>query len=492
MSRNVNHSIPPDARIHVDSASAAENPGAYSCREHPFQKYSDGKLLFTRYQGKLLSLLLHNQRLIAASAFETSAPSGRIGSVYIGKVKKVVKNISSCFVEIAGEELGFLSLDGFAHTHRTPPFLLNRSYDGRILEGDELIVQIAGEAVKTKQASLTTEISLSGRLVVLAAGKTKANISSKIPRHRKKQLRQMLLEAGITDQAGNVRQDWLFPDSQTEPPEQSFPARTSQGRPEMEMPSFGLIVRTQAGDQVPEGNGEFLAEYRELRRTLRRLYQTAQYRPCFTCLWEAPKPYQAVLNQTDEAEYSEIVTDLPELYQELSVFFQNSPFLSDKNKRIRLYQDPDYSLGKLYSVETKLKEALTPRVWLKSGGYLVIESTEALTVIDVNTGKYTGGAKKGAGEIFLRMNLEAAQEVALQLRLRNLSGIILIDFINMQTKEQEETLLQRLKLLVQKDHTKTVVVDMTPLGLVELTRKRISRSLKEQLGQVPSMPGMDT
>ena len=139
-------------------------------------------------------------------------------------------------------------------------------------------------------------------------------------------------------------------------------------------------------------------------------------------------------------------------------------------------------LSVLYSVESKLETALASRVWLKSGGYLIIEPTEALTVIDVNTGKYEAG--KDPQETYRRINLEAAEEVAIQLVLRNLSGIIIVDFINMQSASYNRELLNHLKALVQKDKVQTHVVDMTPLGLVEITRKKISKPLREQFRSV--------
>ena len=148
-------------------------------------------------------------------------------------------------------------------------------------------------------------------------------------------------------------------------------------------------------------------------------------------------------------------------------------------KKVELYEDTRIPLEKLYSVETRLKEALDERVWLKSGAYLVIQQTEALTVIDVNSGKIQ--KKNPKDDIYHEINKEAAREIALQLRLRNLSGIIVIDFINQNTKEQDSALLSYLSGLVRKDSVKTSVIDMTPLGLVEVTRKKIHKSLREQL-----------
>jgi ribonuclease G len=153
--------------------------------------------------------------------------------------------------------------------------------------------------------------------------------------------------------------------------------------------------------------------------------------------------------------------------------------LSNIEKPIRLYQDPVMSLSKLYSLTTKLEAALNERVWLKSGAYLLIQHTEALTVIDVNSGKYAKG--RSEEESALAINIEAAREIAWQLRLRNLSGIIIVDFINMEEGISDKQLLQTLKEAVKEDKVQTVVVDMTALGLVEMTRKKANKPLHEQI-----------
>lgn len=169
----------------------------------------------------------------------------------------------------------------------------------------------------------------------------------------------------------------------------------------------------------------------------------------------------------DPSEYSEILTDDPQIYRQLSE--GDHPLL--KQKSIRFYDDPAISLRLLYSLERGMEEALDTRVWLKCGGYLVIEPTEAMTVIDVNSGK--NEAKKAGEDTYYQVNLEAAEEVARQLRLRNLSGIIIVDFINMAEKERQKELLETLKNLTAGDPQHPRIVDMTPLGLVEITRKNL-------------------
>ncbi len=213
---------------------------------------------------------------------------------------------------------------------------------------------------------------------------------------------------------------------------------------------------------------------------LQSLLEQADHKVYFTCLLKPSEAVYEVLEQmADPSEYSEILTDDPQTYRQLSE--GDHPLL--KQKSIRFYDDPAISLRLLYSLERGMEEALDTRVWLKCGGYLVIEPTEAMTVIDVNSGK--NEAKKAGEDTYYQVNLEAAKEVARQLRLRNLSGIIIVDFINMAEKERQKELLETLKNLTAGDPQHPRIVDMTPLGLVEITRKKSHPTLAEQYFSTP-------
>ena len=208
---------------------------------------------------------------------------------------------------------------------------------------------------------------------------------------------------------------------------------------------------------------------------LQSLLEQAAHKVCFTCLSKPSEAIYEVLEQlADPSEYSEILTDDPKIYRQLS----ESDHKLLRQKSLRLYEDPTISLRLLYSLERGMEEALDTRVWLKCGGYLVIEPTEAMTVIDVNSGK--NEAKKAGEDTYFQVNLEAAEEVARQLRLRNLSGIIIVDFINMAEKERQKELLETLRSLTAGDPQHPRIVDMTPLGLVEITRKKSHPTLAEQ------------
>ena len=212
---------------------------------------------------------------------------------------------------------------------------------------------------------------------------------------------------------------------------------------------------------------------------LQSLLEQADHKVYFTCLLKPSEAVYEVLEQmADPSEYSEILTDDPQIYRQLSE--GDHPLL--KQKSIRFYDDPAISLRLLYSLERGMEEALDTRVWLKCGGYLVIEPTEAMTVIDVNSGKSIKG--KNAEEQFLKINIEAAKEIARQLRLRNISGIVMIDFINMKEESHNHELMKNLAEYVRTDPVRTTVVDMTKLGLVELTRQKGKRALHEVFSEI--------
>ena len=430
--------------------------------ERGLRDTESGKLIFTEYRGRRCALLLRGGRLTAAS-FLTDTDVNAIGAIYIGKIKNIARNIDACFVEIGEGQICFLPLKKAA-----TPFLTNRTYDGRLLEGDELLVQIERDAQKTKQPSVTANISISNDYFALMLGSTRLGFSAKLERNRKEALVRLFTEKAI------LRDGCLMNDPSALLNMNSREGLLAWKQSGIDLPPVGAIARTRLGEE--QVNADIvLNNFFQLTEQMCHLLQTALTRSCYTCLLTAPAPWEAVINSLAfPEEYREIVTDSPELYQELDAYCHaHLP-----EKELRLYQDNHLSLANLYSLETRLDTALKPRVWLKSGGYLVIEPTEALTVIDVNSGKNDTG--RNATEALRKLNHEAAEEIALQLRLRNLSGIILVDFINMANQKSGIELLEHLRELVRFDRVKTTVVDITPLGLVEITRKKTSPPLAEQ------------
>ncbi len=240
-------------------------------------------------------------------------------------------------------------------------------------------------------------------------------------------------------------------------------------------PKWDIIVRT---------NSRSLTDFSPIQKEWLLLYEEMQqlladslHRTCFSCLQKTQQPYLTDLKNYYEEDIDEIVTDCEDVYLSIKQYREEQSQLSGTIlPPVRLYEDT-YPLQKLYRTEKLLSDALDSRVWLKSGAYLIIEPTEAMTVIDVNTGKFF---KKGQSEdTFFSINMEAAQEIALQLKLRNLSGIIIVDFINIDSAEKQEELLAKLRALTALDSVKTEVVDITPLGLVEITRQRINKPIRE-------------
>lgn len=353
-----------------------------------------------------------------------------IGDIYIGRVQKVVPGIGAAFVEITPGRACYLPLE-----HAKDAFYVKKLPSDRLVQGDELLVQIDRDAVKTKPPTLSANLNLSGRYVVLTMTERKIGISNKLSKADRDRFHALL-------------------DAQTVTP-------------------FGIIVRTNA---AAAQDAEILSEIRLLSERMEQLKRIAGMRTCFSRLHRAQPAHLRCITGC-RGEIAEIVTDLPEVFEELKSCCASYPEL--QTLPCRLYEDRLQPLSKLYNLERQLERALMPRVWLKSGGYLVIEPTEALTVIDVNTGKSTGSRDRK--KHYVKTNLEAAAEIALQLRLRNLSGIIIIDFIDMSTDEERSQILAALRNALKTDPVPVHVVDITRLDLVELTRKKVEKSLAEQL-----------
>ena len=401
----------------------------------------NGKLILTYIKEKAVALLLREDILLSVQVIDNTETL-QVGEVYIGKVKNIVKNIDSCFVELPNEQICYLSMKDARSA-----YILNRKNADplqcpeniQLQPGDELPVQILRKAIKTKPAAVTTDIELVSEYFIFKAGSPNLGISNKIPPAQAARIKKYFEANGFLTGKQILQEE--------------------------NMPIFGVIARTNSCEL--EENA-LIEEYNRQRDAFLSLYKKANFRTCYSCILETDSPILSVVKDLKN-EYDEIITDIPEYYDILEKEEDLVP--------VRLYQD-SFPLMKLYGLQTKLDNAFLPKVWLKSGANLVIEPTECLTTIDVNTGKNIKG--KEAEETIFQVNKEAAKEAAVQMRLRNLSGIIIIDFINMKNKEQEAELLNYLRYLTASDPVPTKVVDITPLGLVELTRKKVNMSLKEQ------------
>lgn len=391
-----------------------------------------GKILIIKLNEKLLTMLIRDNQILSAQVQKETDHA--VGNIYVGKVQNISENIGAAFVDLGGGYLTFLPLAEAKHA-----FITNRRTDGRLKTGDEVLVQIVKEPMKTKLAGVTTEISLSGKYAVAGytdntdTAKGIVQISSKLS--KKHQLRFRNIEA-LQQIAERQR----------------------------------LIIRTNAG--ALEDDEPLIEEAQNLSGQLEHILQIADKRTCYSCLYRDKPEYLRFIENAYTAEYDEIVTDIPEIYEEL----KDHP--AGTGLSVRLYEDAMLPLYKLYAVETRIKELLDKKVWLKSGGYLVIEPTEALISIDVNSGKYEQGRNKE--ETFLRINMEAVEMIAIHLRARNLSGMILVDFINLKKQAHVQQLMEYMRSLLKKDSITADVVDMTGLGLMEITRKKVNPSFREQ------------
>lgn len=395
------------------------------------------RILIEKRDNRIRTYFLEDGDIVeihSAPVSEGASGIHRLGDVYVGKVKNIVPNIGAAFIEIGKGVNCYYDMKDAKDA-----FFTHKSGNKALCIGDELVVQISREAVKSKAPTVTGNISFTGRYAVLTHGNTRIGVSSKIPKAHRDEYKEKLTE--------------------------------------YQNDRFGIIVRTNAKD-VPFD--EVITEIETLKEEYETLFQTASTRTCFSCLKSAPPSYISDLKNVYMDGMEEIVIGDKELYTRIQSYFRSE--LPDKLELLQLYDSPDFPLDKLYGTQTALEKALRERAWLKTGGYLIIQPTEALTVIDVNSGKAAAKARSKADSEAgaLKVNLEAAKEAARQIRLRNLSGIIVIDFINMESEENTQRLLREFRLHLAADPIQTTLVDITPLGLVEVTRKKVRKPLCEE------------
>lgn len=393
-----------------------------------------------------------------------------LGSIYIGRVENIVKNLNAAFVKISPEQNCYLSLEDLKH----PIFTKKLSEKKALVAGDELLVQVSKEALKTKEPAVTTNLNLGGTYAVLTTGNRKLGVSSKLSKEQRKHYLELLekIDEGMEK----------LPQQEPTSAEGALDERSGKR-------DYGIIIRTNAAE-VPDET--VLAEIRGLAVRYRQLAETAAHKTCYSLLYQEPASYLKHISDLRQDTLEEMVTDDREIFEQIcetyqipgaalmtagSVSVPVNEIETKEHLKIRYYEDKAVSLSSLYSVKSGLEDALKERVWLKSGAYLVIQPTEALTVIDVNTGKNV--AKKDVQENFLKVNKEAAIEIARQLRLRNISGIVVVDFMNLTSREAEEELLSVFRAALKQDPVPTQLIDITKLGLVEITRKKVRKSLME-------------
>ncbi|MCH5280235.1 MAG: ribonuclease E/G [Lachnospiraceae bacterium] len=355
-----------------------------------------------------------------------------IDKIFIGKITNIMPNLKAAFVEYQKGVSGFLPL----RTEELKQLKCNTFFP----------VQVEKDAIKTKEAVLSRELSLKGLYCIVTSSPGGIHFSKKLSLALQENIRESLQP--LVD------------------------------------PALSYIIRSNAAalwDHAPENDEmgmpslEFLIkEAEELSRQLKDLLTKSESRTMYSLMYPGSPFYISQLSKIDLLQTGRIVTDSKEDFDSIS---QSLP--RHLLPKLSLYEDASFPLQALHSLKGKLKEAVSRTVWLKSGGYLVIEPTEALTVIDVNSGKNIKKMSKAA--LCKLTNQEAAEAIPYILTSRNLTGIILVDFISTNSKKEDEKLLKQLRVLTAKDYVKTDVVDITPLGLVEITRQKRDIPLQDQL-----------
>jgi len=383
-----------------------------------------------------------------------------VGNIYKGKVIRVLPGMQAAFVDIGMEKAGFLYAGDFVtprlefdtdgneeaelpvdldiHSAKYEQERYIPPIEGLIREGQHLLVQVSKEPLGTKGARITSHIALPGRYLVLLTWSAHIGISRRIEEAEERERLHGLVE---------------------------------KIRPE----GMGAIVRTAA-----EGRSE--AELKADMDYLLRLWETVRKKSDVsnapTLIHRELSLSLRAVRDLFTADMDRIVVDSEEEYVRIRNFA--SQFFPRVQDRIELYSGPQPVFDH-YGIEIELARALDKKVWLKSGGYIVIEQTEALTVIDVNTGKYVG--RTSLEETTVKINLEAVKEIVYQLRLRNIGGIIIIDFIDMKSEENRDKVYQSLVDALRADRSKTTICKISELGLVEMTRKRVRESLGRSLSE---------
>ncbi len=366
---------------------------------------------------------------------ERSGGRGIAGNVYLGKVSRVLPGMQSAFLDIGLERAAFLHVGDIleARCEECP-----RPIEQILHEGQSLLVQAIKDPIGTKGARLSTQISLAGRCLVFLPQEVRIGVSQKI-------------EDPVERDSLRARLESLIPEG--------------MGR--------GFIIRTQAADA---SNTELAADIEYLHTLWDAIRnRAASSEGPASIFQELDLAHRALRDIANEAT-DRILVDSRETYQRMRAFSED--FTSQLHERVSHYS-ADRPLFELYGVEDEIEKALARRVDLKSGGYLIIDQTEALTTVDVNTGAYVG--VKSFDETIFKTNLEAAQVIARQMRLRNLGGIIIIDFIDMDNASHREAVLSELGRAMERDRTRTTMSGFSALGLVEMTRKRTRESLSRQM-----------
>ncbi len=386
---------------------------------------------------------------------ERARRRGLVGNVYKGRVSRVLPGMQAAFVDIGLERTAFLhASDILSENSNTEENGRERrpveEINNLIREGQEIVVQVVKDPLGTKGARLTTHLSIPARFLVLMPGCQHIGVSQKIEEDVERQ------------RLKDVIRHWA-----------------------PEYVEGGYILRTAAegvNEEALRKDMEFLA------KLWGAITERVANEPAGTLIHEDLPLVMRTMRDLVDSEIEKVRIDSRETY--LKVYKFASKFIPELAPRVEHYSG-ERPIFDIYSIEDEIQRALERKVQLKSGGYLIIDQTEAMTTIDVNTGAFVG--HRNLEETIFKTNLEASQAISRQLRLRNLGGIIIIDFIDMEEPEHRRQVLRSLEKALERDHAKTHITEVSSLGLVEMTRKRTRESLEHVLCETcPTCGGRGT
>ena len=366
---------------------------------------------------------------------ERASSIGLVGNIYLGKVSRVLPGMQSAFVDIGLDRAAFLHVDDIWGQKQNGDA---KPIEKLLFEGQNVLVQVIKDMIGTKGARISTQISIAGRLVVFMPQEDYIGVSLRIESESDREILREKVQKLI-------------------PPDEKG----------------GYIIRTLAEGAADEG---FLSDIAYLKKIWADIQERSATAAAPSLLYQDLNLSFRVLRDFVNDDIGRIRVDSRETFQKLQSFAAS--YIRNVSDRIEHYAG-ERPLFDLYGVEEEIQRALARRVELKSGGYLIIDQTEALTTVDVNTGGFVG--HRNFDDTIFKTNLEAAIVIARQLRLRNLGGIIIVDFIDMDNAEHREAVLNEFRKALSRDHTRMTLSEMTALGLVEMTRKRTRESLAHVL-----------
>jgi len=383
--------------------------------------------------------------------FDRPDQSRIVGDIVLGRVEAVLPGIQAAFVDIGTDKAGFLHASdlersAFEEEEADDENGEEQGGNGRtpaiqdaLRRGQDVLVQVTKEPIGTKGPRLTSQISLPGRFLVYIPHSSHVGVSRKIEdRDERRRLRDLAREILASNNGG-------------------------------------VIVRT-VGEELTKKT--FQNELRRLRDTWKDVEKKAKSATAPAAVHREAKLVSGVIRDLFSDKFEALTVDSREIYDEIRRYLKGVD--PDLVERVHYY-DGELPLFDEHGIEDEIQKVFEAEVELPSGGHIVIEPTEALVSIDVNTGRYTGKGKKDAEETILRTNLEAAQEIARQLRLRDVGGIIVVDFIDMESQENRDRVLHELKSHLGRDRARTKAFEVSELGLVEMTRQRVRPSLYQSL-----------